>query len=71
MITPFARRSDSWVSGPGGCCGSAPVEFLIAWCNAVMEIDELLRRQDELQAEAATSGRTLGWTSACPPSVRS
>jgi hypothetical protein len=34
--------------------------FLTAWCNAVMELDELLRRQDELQAEAATVRRELG-----------
>jgi hypothetical protein len=33
---------------------------LTAWCNAVMEIDELLRRQDELQAEAATVRQDLG-----------
>jgi hypothetical protein len=48
------------VSGPGGWCGSAPAGFLSAWCNPVMEIDELLRRQDQLQAEAATVRQDLG-----------
>jgi hypothetical protein len=38
----------------------AAVEFLSAWCNPVMEIDELLRRQDQLQAEAATVRQDLG-----------
>lgn len=42
------------------CGGSTPAEFPTAWCNPVMEIDELLHRQDQLQAEAATVRQDLG-----------
>jgi hypothetical protein len=45
--------------------------LLTAWWNPVMEIDKLLRRQAQLQAEAATVRQDLGLDQRLSTLVRS
>ena len=68
---PTARTPGRCTSERRPRVGSVPAELLTAWWNPVMEIDKLLRRQAQLQAEAATVRQDLGLDQRLSTLVRS